>query len=322
MSVESPTPDLPLLGLGPAVLAFDVGGTDVKAAIFDVDGRVRAHVRTPTPAPQGGDAGALTRRLGEVAVDLRRRAPDLDPQAVGLVAPGIVDSERGTVVFASNLGWRDEPLAALTQKATGLPVAFEHDVRAASLAEHRWGGARQYDDLVMLVIGTGIAGAIVVDGRPHASGGYAGEIGHSPIADGPECPCGAKGCLETIASAGAIARRYSARSGRATRGAREVLDRVDAGDATAIAVWEEALDALALAIAQLSAVLAPQAIVVGGGLSRAGDRLFVPLREHVRSRLSFHRMPEIIPAALNDNAGIIGAAILARERCSTHTEGR
>src|SRR5690606_25867262 len=105
----------------------------------------------------------------------------------------------------------------------------------------------------------------------------AGEIGHSPIGEWP-CPCGARGCLEAVASAGAIARRYTEATGSAVDGAREVIARAEGGDETAMRVWNEALDALALAIAQLTAVLAPQAVVIGGGLSRAGDALFDGLR--------------------------------------------
>src|SRR5690606_16429772 len=137
----------------------------------------------------------------------------------GVVVPGIVDADAGIGVFSSNLSWSDAPIRDLARAEFALPVAFDHDVRAASWAEYRIGGAREYANAVVIVIGTGIAGAILVDGEPYTAGGYAGEIGHSPIADGPPCPCGARGCLETVASAGAIARRYTETTGIEAGGA-------------------------------------------------------------------------------------------------------
>ncbi len=306
------------LGPGRSVLAFDVGGTDIKSALFDVEGRVLG--RSTTPTPLADPASAVTSMLGSIGRDLRARFPAVSPEAAGVVVPGIVDSERGVGVFASNLGWSDAPIRELAETAVDLPVAFDHDVRAASRAEHLLGAARGYDDAVVLVIGTGIAGSLLIGGRPHAAGGYAGEIGHMPVARGPECACGARGCLESIASAGSIARRYAERSGLGPDGAREVLERARAGDPVASAVWEEALDALATAVAMLAAVVAPQAILIGGGLSRAGDDLFVPLRARVDAMLSFHRRPELLPAQLGEHSGLLGAALIARELATGRTQ--
>lgn len=199
----------------------------------------------------------------------------------------------------------------LMSERFGMPVAFDHDVRAGSWAERVLGGARDHADAVVMMIGTGIAGALLIGGRLHTAGGYAGEIGHSPIGEWP-CPCGARGCLEAVASAGAIARRYTEATGSAVDGAREVIARAEGGDETAMRVWNEALDALALAIAQLTAVLAPQAVVIGGGLSRAGDALFDGLRTRIADRLSFHRLLALVPAELSDDSGILGSALLAR----------
>lgn len=301
------------LGAGAPVLAFDVGGTDIKSALFDADGRVLGLRRTPTPPVLGDRTEAVIERLGVLAAELRAEHPAVQPQAAGLVVPGIVDADAGLGVFASNLGWHDAPLRALASRRLGLPVAFDHDVRAASWAEHLLGGARAYENSVMLVIGTGIAGALLVGGEPYTAGGYAGEIGHSPVADGPVCACGARGCLEVVASAGAIARRYREATGIVPDGARDVIARAAAGDATAAEIWESALDALTLSIAQLTAVFAPEAVVIGGGLSRAGGALFDELRTRLAARLSFHRLPEIVPAELSGDAGLLGAALRARE---------
>ena len=300
------------IGAGAPVLAFDVGGTDIKSALFDATGAAVGLRRTPTPVGGDDPVGSLIDRLAELADELREQHPEIVPEAVGLVVPGIVDADSGIAVFSSNLGWRDAPIRDLAAARFGLPVGFDHDVRSASWAERVLGGAREYADAVVLIIGTGIAGALLVGGQPYTAGGYAGEIGHSPIGEWP-CPCGARGCLEARASAGAISRRYAEETGTVVDGAREVIALASAGDETAARIWNEALDALAMSIAQLTAVMAPQAVVIGGGLSRAGGALFDELRTRLADRLSFHRIPVLVPAELSGNAGILGSALRARE---------
>lgn len=294
------------------MLAFDVGGTDIKAALFDAEGNALGLQRTPTPALGDDPAAALIEEIARLSDGLRAQHPSVTPQALGFVVPGIVDADAGIGVFASNMGWRDAPLRALAQERLRLPIAFDHDVRAASWAEHELGGAQAHDDVIVMIIGTGIAGAILVGGQPYTAGGYAGEIGHSPVADGPQCVCGARGCLEAVASAGAIVRRYRAATGTIPNGAKDVIARAAAGDEAAADIWNSALDALALSLAQLTAFMAPEAIIIGGGLSRA-NALFDELRTRLAARLSFHRIPALIPAELSGNAGLIGAALRARE---------
>ncbi|QEO16123.1 ROK family protein [Agromyces intestinalis] len=296
------------------MLAADVGGTDTKSALVDASGRVLGLRRTRTPRDASDPAGAIVAHLARLAEGYRAQFPDVRPVAAGLSVPGLVDETSGTAVFSSNLGWRDAPMRALAESTLGLPTAFGHDVRAAGDAEHRLGAARGFDDAIVVVIGTGIAGAIIVDGRPHASGGYAGEIGHS-LSDpaGERCACGAVGCLETIASASAVARRYASRSGIGVPGAREVLAAASSGDAIAAAVWDEAVDALAEQFARLVATLAPEAIVIGGGLAEAGSALFDPLGQRLDALLSFHRRPVLVRAALGDDAGLLGTALAARD---------
>ena len=302
------------LGPGEAVLAFDVGGTDMKSALVDRHGRVLGLRRTPTPLGDGEPAAAVVDALAELAAEHRAALPDVHPVAAGVSVPGLVDEQAGVGIFASNLGWRDAPIRALAERALGLPVAFGHDVRAAGDAEHRLGAARGYGDVVVLAIGTGIAGALVLGGHPYAGGGYAGELGHAlSDPDGEPCACGARGCLETIASAGAVARRYAAASGIAVPGAREVLAAAEAGDADAIRVWDDAVRALAEALARLVATVAPEAVVIGGGLAQAGPALFDPLGERLDALLSFHRRPVLLQAQLGDDAGLLGTALAARD---------
>lgn len=305
------------IGAGAPVLAFDVGGTDIKSALFDAAGAPRGLRRTPTPDGVV-DPAVLTGRLRELAAELRAAHPDVVPEAVGLVVPGIVDDRAGVAVYSANLGWRGAPLRAHAAAAFGLPVAFDHDVRAGSWAEHALGAAREVADAVVVIIGTGIAGALILDGRPYTSGGYAGEIGHAPVAAGSPgatiaCGCGARGCLEAVASAGAIVRRYAAETGADPDGAKDVIARAASGDAVAARIWDDALEALSLSLAQLTSVFAPQAIIIGGGLSRAGHALFDELRARLSVRLSFHRLPALVPAQLGEDAGILGAALRARE---------
>ena len=138
-----------------------------------------------------------------------------------------------------------------------------------------------------------------------------GEIGHVDVGHGERCICGGRGCVEAVASAAAIARRYAAVSGRPVAGAREVAERMVAGDPTARRIWNEATEALALALAWISVVLAPQAIVVGGGLARSGSLLFEPLGQALGRHLGVVRRPQLVPASLQDDAGFLGAALLA-----------
>ncbi|MDQ0576249.1 ROK family protein [Agromyces albus] len=302
------------LGAGDAVLAFDVGGTDTKSALVDASGTVLGLRRTPTPRDPADPAGAIVAALAGLAREHLAEAPGARVAAAGVSVPGLVDERTGMGIFASNLGWRDAPIRSLAEEAIRLPVAFGHDVRAAGDAEHRLGAARGYGDVVVLAIGTGIAGSIVLGGHPYSGGGFAGELGHA-LSDprGERCACGAVGCLETIASAGAIARRYTAASGTAVTGARDVLAAARAGDPVATRVWDDAVEALAEQLARLVAMIAPEAVVIGGGLAQAGPALFTPLGERLDGLLSFHRRPALVQAQLGDDAGLLGTALAARD---------
>jgi glucokinase len=313
-NVPSVAPGSTSLGPGEAVLAFDVGGTATKSAVVDRHGRVLGLRRTPTPQHRDDPAGAVVAQLGALAHELLAQVSDQRPVAAAVSVPGLVDERAGVGIFASNLGWRDAPLRALAEHELGLPVALRHDVRAASDAEYRLGAATAYQDVVVLIIGTGIAGGLILGGRPYTGGGFAGEIGHA-LSDpaGERCPCGAIGCLETVSSAGAIARRYGAASGIAVPGALEVLTAATAGDPDAARIWDDALRALAEQLARLAAVLAPEAIVLGGGLAQAGSALFEPLGERLDALLSFHRRPALLRARLGDDAGLLGTALAARD---------
>jgi glucokinase len=293
------------------VIALDVGGSVMKGALVERSGRSALPLRRPTEGASG--PAAVVDRILETAAELREQA-GRGALAAGVVVPGIVDEEAGIARRSVNLGWHDVPLRKLLEQRLGLPVALGHDVRAGALAEGRFGAARGLRHYLFMPIGTGIGGAVVLDGRPYSGAdGSAGEIGHLAVRpDGPECRCGGRGCLETIASAAAIAERYRLAVGAPSAVPAEVVvERARAGDPEAVAAWREAVDALATAIVAYATLLAPEAVVVGGGLALAGDALLVPLAEAVEARTTFQRPPQLLGAELGDEAGCLGAALAA-----------
>lgn len=306
------------LRAGRPVVAVDVGGTLTKTALVDGDGEVRAVRSEPTAL---GSAEALVDQLARAVAEAGAESAAegaAGPSAVGVHVPGLVDDTRGVVLLAENLGLRDVPLREALSARTGLPVSLGNDARGAGFAEFRMGAARGARTAVVISIGTGIGAAVVVDGRLHDGDGFGCELGHMPLLlpgrDGPaRCACGGASCLEQWASAGGIARSYARATGLPLGGAREVFEAAAAGDTTAERVVADGVDALALAVSQLATVLAPEVVVVAGGLSRAGDALFVPLRERVDGLLTFHRRPRVEPARFGDGAGVIASALRADE---------
>lgn len=295
------------------VMAVDVGGTVMKAAAFDAGLRPLAELRRPTPR---SGVASIVAGVGELVDEMSATAGG--PAAVGVVVPGVVDERHGIAVFSANLGWRDVPLRQLLSDRVGLPVWFGHDVRAGGLAEVRVGAARDAEDALVVPIGTGIAGAVVAAGRIVTGAGYAGEIGHVVVdPDGEPCGCGARGCLETIASAAAIARRYTARTGMSVGGAVDVVAHMAAGDEVARAVWDEAMSALTGVLATAVAVSAPEVVVLGGGLAESGELLVDAVRSGLHARLTLRPYPRVVTAQLGDRAGVIGAAIGALDELRT-----
>ncbi|AIY03763.1 MULTISPECIES: ROK family protein [Arthrobacter] len=295
------------------VLAFDIGGTDMKVGIVRGDalqGGVEVHdvQRHPTPLDGARSGESVCARIVELTAEYRAAHPELQISAVGVTVPGIVDEAAGVGVYSANLGWKDFPFTATLTAALGLPVGFGHDVGMAGEAEFRLGAAVGKKDVLVLVIGTGIAGAVLCDGHRVAGGGYAGEIGHAMV----PAPDGSLAIMESLGSAGAIARRYTEATGSSVAGARAVLALAGEGDAVAAQVWKDAINALAFSVAQCVSILGTHTVVLGGGLSMAGPALFEPLAARVDELLTFHRRPEYVHAALGENAGLIGSALKAR----------
>ncbi|TDC77760.1 ROK family protein [Micromonospora sp. KC606] len=328
----------------PVVVALDVGGTGIKCALVRQDGTALHAERHPTRAERGPTAVVDT--ILDVAEGLadKARADGRTPVACGIGVPGLVDETAGVAVWSSNLGFRGVPLRELARTRTGLPTALGHDVRVGGLAESRLGAGRGVGHLLFVAVGTGIAAAHIAGGSATAGAhGAAGELGHILVRpDGPRCGCGRPGCLEAVSSASAIGRRYTeltrpavpspGEAGASDRpggsgtttprlvdvprdgvafSAAEVADRATAGEQLAGRVWREAVEALADGLATAQALFDVESMVIGGGLARAGARLFDPLRSALRERITFHREPRLVAAALGDEAGCLGAALLA-----------
>ncbi|MBM9620817.1 ROK family protein [Streptomyces zhihengii] len=303
------------------VIALDVGGTGMKAALVGADGTLLHEARRATGRERGADA--VVESILGFAEDLRAHGVThlgQPAEAAGVAVPGIVDAEAGVAVYAANLGWRDVPLRKLLSDRLGaIPVALGHDVRTGGLAEGRIGAGRGADRFFFVPLGTGIAGAIGIDGAIEAGAhGSAGEIGHITVRpDGPECGCGRRGCLETLASAAAVTRAWAAASGDPAADAADCAKAVASGDERAVAVWQEAVDALADGLVTALTLLDPRTLIIGGGLAEAGETLFTPLRAAVEERVTFQKLPAIVPAALGDTAGCLGAGLLAWDLLAT-----
>ncbi|MCW3765472.1 ROK family protein [Paenarthrobacter ureafaciens] len=292
-----------------AVLCFDVGGTDIKAGVVDAKGQVLGMRRVPTPLDPARPGEAVLDRLAELKTELASEFPEAPAKAAGIIVPGIVDSVAGVGIYSANLGWRNFPFTAEATKRLGIPVAFDHDVRSAAAVEHSFGGSKEFNDVVVMVVGTGIAAAVFSGGKAVTAGGFAGELGHAQV---PDPDAAGSTILEAVGSAGAIAKRYHRESGIRVDGARGVLLRANAGDAVAARVWADAVDALAFTICQCVNIIGTEAVVVGGGLAEAGDDLLEPLRKRVDAILDFQRRPQLIRAQLGQDAGLLGAALNAR----------
>lgn len=303
------------------VIALDVGGTGMKAALVGADGTLLHEARRATGRERGPDA--VVESILAFAAELRAHGEEQfgeSAAAAGVAVPGIVDAENGIAVYAANLGWRDVPMREkLGKRLGGVPVALGHDVRTGGLAEGRIGAGKGADRFLFVPLGTGIAGAIGITGTIEAGAhGCAGEIGHIVVRpDGPDCGCGQRGCLETLASASAVSRAWAAASGDPEADAADCAKAVESGDPAAVRVWRDAVDALAAGLVTALTLLDPRMLIIGGGLAEAGETLFVPLRAAVEERVTFQKLPHIVPAALGDTAGCLGAGLLAWDLLST-----
>ncbi len=304
-----------LLPATPArVLAVDVGGTKMAAGLVAADGTVLAHDRCPTP--QGGDAATLWSALTTVIDRLLSGAEDPSYDAVGVGCGGPMEWPAGLVSPVNIHGWRGFPLLdRLRERYAGdRPAAIHNDAVALAVAEHRWGAGAGHDHMMGMVVSTGVGGGLVLGGRRvDGVSGNAGHIGHVVVdPDGPDCPCGSRGCVEAIARGPEIA-RYAVSLGWA--GAQDgvaVAEGARAGDAACLDAFARAGRAVGVAIASTAALLDLEVVVVGGGISQAGEVFLGPLRETFDryAGMEFVRRCTITTPALGPLAGLAGAAAL------------
>lgn len=307
-------------------VGIDIGGTKIAGALVDNDGQIVREARRPTPATNGDE-------IVQAVVDLvNELATDVEVIGVGVAAAGFIDAQQSTIVYAPNLSWRNEPLKAKLEAEFDYPVIIENDANAAGWAEFRYGAGRGARHMAMLTIGTGVGGAVIVDSNMLRGGfGIAGELGHIRVVpDGLLCGCGAHGCIEQYGSGTALLRNAKALadSGQA-EGARlrelqaehgeltgeQVYQAIVEGDSGALRLLAELGAWLGQTIASLSAVLDPEIVVIGGGVSAAGDLLLDPIRKAFLENMpaqGFRPELQIKAAEFVNDAGVVGAADLVR----------
>ena len=317
----------------PPVLGLDIGGTKLAVAVMSEDGTTSAFAVEPTRKERGPDD--VIARL----FDMGRRAIDeagLGPVgAVGISCGGPLDASAGILTGPLHLpGWVDVPIVGMTEAAFGVPAVLDNDATVGALAEYRYGAAVGARTTIYLTISTGIGGGAVVEGRLHrGAAGNGGEFGHIMVrTDGRPCLCGRRGCLEAYASGSSIAAR--AEEAVAERGAGSSLARLDRiraedvvaaaldGDALAGDLWSETIDVLSTAITDLVNVFEPEVVVLGGGVTRSGDALLVPVRANVArdAMPPAARAARIVLAGLGDEVCAVGAGAIALDLLDTRSQ--
>ena len=305
-------------------IGIDLGGTNIAVGVVDDRHQIAAEASVPAGAHRPAEQVVADMcRAVELALD-KAGLTVRDCASIGVGAPGTCDPERGVVVCAYNLNWFDVPVCRMLTEHFGLPARLSNDANCAALAEVVAGAAVSCRSMVLVTLGTGVGGGIIVDGKIVSGlGGAGGEVGHSILVlDGAPCTCGRRGCWEAYASATALIRqgreaaaahpesllnRYTALTGR------DVFDAADAGDAAAQAVLERYYVYVAAGVTNLVNILSPEMVLIGGGISRQGERLLAPIRRYVAANCfggEERPQPAIQAAKLGNEAGIIGAAAL------------
>jgi glucokinase len=325
---------------GSLVIAMDLGGSKILAAVVDREGQILAEAKQRTRAVKGPEA--VIERMADTAHDAVTRAKRSwsDVQAMAVGAPGPLDPETGTVYHTPNLpGWQNIPLGPTLSKLSGVPVFLENDANLGALGEHTFGAGRGTHDMVGIFVGTGVGGGLVLDGRLRRGFRHsAGEMGHMVVlADGPVCGCGKRGCLESVASRTAIERdiRLGLAAGREsqipelTQGRTSALTSgllaraLQLGDPLVTEVIGRAQWYLGLLTASIVNLVDPEMVVFGGGVVEAlGDQFLVPIRTTARQyfiQQAGAEKVQVVAGALGDHAAILGAAAYARQRAAQAT---
>lgn len=318
------------------VVGVDMGGTKILAAVINGKGEIVQQTKTATKPKKGPD-GVIKRieRCIREAID----GAELEPsqiRAIGIGSPGPLDPETGVIIFAPNLGWSNVPLKAKLETIFGIPTFVDNDVNVGTLGEYAFGAGQGVKNLVGIFVGTGIGGGIILDGKLfHGINKTAGEIGHMIVdANGPRCGCGNFGCLEAVASRTAITKALQKailKKGQKSRllklnggkldqiRSQAIAKAVKRGDKPTVKVMQRAGKYLGISVASIVHFLNPEMIVFGGGVIEAmRNSLLDPIRQTAAEYALPTTMDgvQIVKAALGDNAGVIGASVLARQRLS------
>lgn len=309
-----------------ATLGVDIGGTNIKMALVSDDGAPLTFRSKPW---SGGPATEAVDVITSLGLELMAGDKSLEILACGVGSAGLVDTVRGIVSLSPNLPeWHDVELRRMVEDALGLPTDIENDANAAAYGEFVAGAARGSTNAVVLTLGTGVGAGLILNGRIYRGAGFAGEVGHTTIdRNGVECPCGNSGCLERLANAESVVRnaRSLIDSGRgsvleagesdAELTAEQVANAAAAGDEVAAEALAETGRALGAGLSNLTLILDPDVIVIGGGVAAAGEPLLTPAREEMARRCycGGASLPRVVPAELGSTAGVVGAALLARD---------
>lgn len=313
---------------GRLVIGVDLGGTNLRTALLDHNGRILGKSKEATHASQGRDK--VVARLIENIKAIRDSGGNKGRGliAVGVGAPGVIHAEKGIVVKSPNFpDWNKFPLRSELESALGIPVVVENDANAAALGEQWLGAGRGVRSMLFITLGTGVGGGIILDNRIwHGADGMAGEVGHiTLVPDGRKCGCGNTGCLETYASAPGIVKSYweaLGKSGEDTTGkeitSQEIYQAARSGDRLSIHVMREMGRYLGMGIANLINIFNPEMIVIGGGVMEAWPLFIDYAREEIRRRAFEYpaERTKIVQSALGDDAGVVGAAAAALQNAA------
>jgi glucokinase len=321
----------------PHFIGIDLGGTNIKAALVNTDtGDITGLTSEPTHAQEGHDA--VIARMANLAetVCSNTGCQKSAVGGIGVGIPGLLDLEHGLTLFLPNLPgqWRSVPVREQLAQASGMPVAILNDARAATLGEWKFGAGHGVESCALYTLGTGIGGGLIINGELYLGiGGAAGELGHVSVDfNGPRCNCGSRGCIEALASGPAISAAgmravVQGATTRITTMCDNDLNQITpeliyqaalAGDDVAREIYEFAGKVIGYGIANVVMALTPHRILIGGGVAAAGDMIFEPIRRTVRERVRVADKDaiEILPATLGNNAGLMGAAVWARQNVS------
>lgn len=319
--------------MGPLVAGVDLGGTKILAGVVDGENRILGRDKRPTPAREGGEA-LLRDMIAAVEGAIESSGVPCEAiAAIGVGSPGPLDIEQGVILYSPNLAVRDFPLGPRLADHFNRPVMLQNDVRVGGYGELRLGAGQGYSNVLAAFVGTGIGGCVILDGKVHTGlTGNGGEIGHIVLkANGPECGCGRRGCLEALASRTAIARRIrkairkgantaladSLKSKSSRLKSKDLAAAYAVRDPVVVSEIHRAAHYLGLGLGSLINVLSPEIVIVGGGVAEAIGEHFVEIvraSAHEQALADPHSVTPIVLGALGDDAGVLGASLMAREK--------